>query len=133
MNKRLDLIILKTKLSQSLKWLSSLFLSSFHSRGGNQGETVGVAKAKAVGVAKGVGGSRQLNSLHLRDLNLDSRGSSVGETKGESSGSVGDRARDKGVELVLSLLQLNQSGISRGVSLNRLKGSSLVLDLGGVQ
>merc|ERR1719234_1007726 len=107
-------------------FLCFLFSSSWSS---HKGKSIRVSKVKSIGIAKGVCGGRELNLLHFRKLQLDSRGSSMGETIVQSCSGIGDRARDQSVKLVLSLLQLNQSSISRSVCFNWLEGSSFVFDL----
>merc|ERR1719234_1251996 len=106
--------------------LCFLFSSS---RSSHKGKSIRVSKSKSIGIAEGVGGGRELNLLHFRKLQLDSRGSSIREAIGQSCSSIGDWARDQSVKLVLSLLQLKQSSISRSVCFNWLEGCSCVFDL----
>merc|ERR1719476_1128232 len=71
-------------------------------------------------------GGGQLNGRQLDGLGGggDGRGSQEATVQSVAV----DGAGDQGVVTVLSLLQLDELGVSRGVSFNWLKGSSLVLD-----
>merc|ERR1719318_2380698 len=79
-------------------------------------------------------GGGQLNGWQLDGLGGSGDGRGSQEAAVQSVAVYGggvhvvDGAGDQGVIAVLSLLQLDELGVSRGVSFNWLKGSSLVLD-----
>ena len=93
--------------------------------------------AKGMGVADQAMGSVSGGQLDVGQLNglsssSDGRGSQEATVQAVAVDSRGvdvvDGAGDQSVVAVLGLLQLDQLGVSRGVSLDWLEGSSLVLD-----
>ena len=123
-----------SKFKSNSKLLFSLSGSRSSSGDNGKAESMVAEGSRVAKQTVGSVGGGQLDGRQLDGLGSggDGRGSQEAAVQAVAVDSGGvhvvDGAGDQGVVAVLGLLQLNQLGVSRGVSLDWLEGSSLVLD-----